>query len=60
MVDVPLKHNSHPERLDIARHKTAMKRYTLSRPLALAMAHRVIEPSRRVLDYPSGRTSAMS
>lgn len=32
-----------------------MKRYSLSRPLALAMAHRVIEPARKVLDYGCGR-----
>jgi DNA phosphorothioation-associated putative methyltransferase len=55
MVDMPLKQSAHPERVQIARHKTAMKRYTLSRPLALAMTHRVIEPFRRVLDYGCGR-----
>jgi DNA phosphorothioation-associated putative methyltransferase len=55
MADVPLKHSADPERVQIARHKTAMKRYTLSRPLALAMTHRVIEPFRRVLDYGCGR-----
>jgi DNA phosphorothioation-associated putative methyltransferase len=55
MIDGHLRHIDHLEGLNIARHKTAMKRYTLSRPLALAMAHRVIEPSRRVLDYGCGR-----
>jgi DNA phosphorothioation-associated putative methyltransferase len=55
MVDAPLKRDELPQRFEIARHKTAMKRYALSRPLALAMAHRVIEPSRRVLDYGCGR-----
>lgn len=55
MVDVPSEQSANPQRLEIARHKTAMKRYALSRPLALAMAHRVIEPARRVLDYGCGR-----
>jgi DNA phosphorothioation-associated putative methyltransferase len=55
MVDVPPKQNAHLQEFEIARHKTAMKRYALSRPLALAMAHRLIEPSRRVLDYGCGR-----
>ena len=55
MVDAPLKQSTDRQQFAIARHKTAMKRYTLSRPLALAMAHRVIESSRRVLDYGCGR-----
>ncbi len=32
-----------------------MRRYSLSRPLALAMSHRLISPSRKVLDYGCGR-----
>jgi hypothetical protein len=32
-----------------------MKRYALSRPLALAMSHCIISPSRKVLDYGCGR-----
>ena len=39
----------------IERHRTAMKRYSLSRPLALAMSHRLISPSSKVLDYGCGR-----
>jgi DNA phosphorothioation-associated putative methyltransferase len=31
-----------------------MRRYSLSRPLALAMSHRLILPSRKVLDYGCG------
>jgi hypothetical protein len=52
MVEVPPEQSADPQRLEIARHKTVMKCYALSRPLALAlaMAHRVIEPARRVLD----------
>lgn len=55
MVDVHQTPPSDSAPLTIARHKTAMKRYALSRPLALAMAHRVIEPARKVLDYGCGR-----
>lgn len=44
-----------PEQPKIARHRTAMKRYSLSRPLALAMAHRLIVPTGNVLDYGCGR-----
>ncbi len=32
-----------------------MKRYSLSRPLALAMSHRLISPIRTLLDYGCGR-----
>jgi hypothetical protein len=39
----------------IERHRTAMKRYSLSRPLALAMSHHLISPSSKVLDYGCGR-----
>jgi DNA phosphorothioation-associated putative methyltransferase len=38
----------------IARHKTAMKRYMLSRPLALAISHRVVSPARTLFDYGCG------
>lgn len=41
--------------LPIARHKTAMKRYTLSRPLSLAVAHKVVSPERSLFDYGCGR-----
>ena len=39
----------------IARHKTAMQRYALSRPLALAMSHGLISSSVSVFDYGCGR-----
>jgi DNA phosphorothioation-associated putative methyltransferase len=55
MVDVPPLLNPDSPPLSIARHKTAMKRHTLSRPLALGMAHGVIDPSGRVFDYGCGR-----
>jgi DNA phosphorothioation-associated putative methyltransferase len=43
------------EQISIARHKTAMKRYTLSRPLALAIAHRLVTPACTFFDYGCGR-----
>jgi DNA phosphorothioation-associated putative methyltransferase len=39
----------------IARHKTAMKRYALSRPLALASSHQLVTPARSLFDYGCGR-----
>jgi DNA phosphorothioation-associated putative methyltransferase len=39
----------------IARHKTAMTRYSLSRPLALAVSHRLVSPERSFFDFGSGR-----
>lgn len=39
----------------IARHKTAMQRYALSRPLVLATSHRLITPDSTVFDYGCGR-----
>lgn len=39
----------------IARHKTAMTRYSLSRPLALAVSHRLVSTARSVFDFGSGR-----
>ena len=44
----------------IARHRTAMKRYTLSRPLALAVSHQVISKDRSVFDYGCGRGADVS
>jgi DNA phosphorothioation-associated putative methyltransferase len=40
--------------LNIARHKTAMRRYALSRPLALAMSHGLISSSTSVFDFGCG------
>jgi DNA phosphorothioation-associated putative methyltransferase len=42
-------------RASIARHKTAMKRYALSRPLALAISHQVVSSTRTLFDYGCGR-----
>jgi DNA phosphorothioation-associated putative methyltransferase len=39
----------------IARHKTAMKRYALSRPLALASSHLIVAPAHTLFDYGCGR-----
>lgn len=39
----------------VARHKTAMVRTTLSRPLAVALADQLIDPSLSVFDYGCGR-----
>ncbi len=39
----------------IARHKTAMKRYSLSRPLVLATSHEIVRPTRSFFDYGCGR-----
>lgn len=41
-------------RVKIARHKTAMRRYTLSRPLALAISHSVVTTSHTVFDFGCG------
>ncbi len=38
----------------IARHKTAMRRFALSRPLALAQSHGLISPATSVFDYGCG------
>ena len=43
------------EQTRIARHKTAMRRFTLSRPLALALSHQLISKSSTVFDYGCGR-----
>jgi len=55
MVNSSIDERVRTEPSEIARHKTAMQRYSLSRPLALAMAHRVIESARTVFDYGCGR-----
>jgi DNA phosphorothioation-associated putative methyltransferase len=39
----------------VARHKTAMVRAALSRPLAMALADQLIDPSLFVFDYGCGR-----
>ena len=39
----------------VARHRTAMKRYSLSKPLALALAHQVLTPRWSVFDYGCGQ-----
>jgi DNA phosphorothioation-associated putative methyltransferase len=39
---------------EIARHRTAMKRYTLSRPLSLAISHGIVGPSYTVFDFGCG------
>lgn len=39
----------------IARHKTAMKRFALSRPLTLAVAHQLVSKGDTVFDYGCGR-----
>jgi len=39
----------------VPRHRTAMARTELSRPLTLALEHGVLEPSLSVLDYGCGR-----
>lgn len=41
----------------IARHKTALRRYALSRPLSLALASGVVSKSTSVFDYGCGRGS---
>ena len=41
--------------LAILRHRTAMTRYALSKPLALALAHQVVSPGRTFFDYGCGR-----
>jgi DNA phosphorothioation-associated putative methyltransferase len=43
------------EQTRIARHKTAMRRFALSRPLALALSHQLISKSCTVFDYGCGR-----
>jgi len=39
----------------IARHRSAMRRGALSRPLAVAVAHGVVRPGRSVFDFGCGR-----
>ena len=39
----------------IPRHRTAMKRYSLSKPLMLAIAHQVVSPGLSVFDYGCGQ-----
>jgi DNA phosphorothioation-associated putative methyltransferase len=55
MSDSPRQDSVALEQPKIERHRTAMKRYSLSRPLALAVAHRLIVKSGSVLDYGCGR-----
>lgn len=38
-----------------ARHRTAMRRDKLSRPIRLALIHEVLTPSRTIFDYGCGR-----
>ena len=40
---------------DVARHRTAMSRGALSRPLALALADGILTPTQTVFDYGCGR-----
>src|SRR5690242_12845370 len=39
----------------VARHRTAISRYKLSRPLSLAIEHGLIDSNTRVFDYGCGR-----
>ena len=39
----------------IPRHRTAMKRYSLSKPLTLALAHQVVSSGLSVFDYGCGQ-----
>ncbi len=39
----------------IPRHRTAMKRYSLSKPVTLALAHQVVSPGLSVFDYGCGQ-----
>jgi DNA phosphorothioation-associated putative methyltransferase len=55
MSGIPTQNGITMEQPKIARHKTAMKRYSLSRPLTLAIAHRLISSTSTVLDYGCGR-----
>ena len=41
--------------LEVARHKTAIGRSTLSRPIKLALADGVINENTRLFDYGCGR-----
>ncbi len=41
--------------LAILRHRTAMTRYALSKPLALALAHQVVSSAWSLFDYGCGR-----
>ncbi len=40
--------------MNILRHKTALTRYELSRPVSLAVGHGVIDKETRVFDYGCG------
>lgn len=44
----------------VARHKTAIRRYKLSRPLATAETHGLLRPELSVLDYGCGRGEDVS
>ncbi|WP_396230944.1 hypothetical protein, partial [Frankia sp. EI5c] len=39
----------------VARHRTAMTRVSLSRPLALALSDELLNPAMSVFDYGCGR-----
>lgn len=43
-----------------ARHRTAMRRDQLSRPLRLALVHEIVQPGRTIFDYGCGRGDDIS
>jgi DNA phosphorothioation-associated putative methyltransferase len=47
-------------RTTIARHRSAMRRGALSRPLAAAVAHGVVRPERSLFDFGCGRGDDVS
>lgn len=46
--------------VSIARHRTAIRRFQYSRPISLAMGHRLIREGSTVLDYGCGRGEDVS
>src|SRR5438105_3674884 len=46
--------------LQVLRHKTAIRRFQYSKPISLAMGHRLIRGDRTVLDYGCGRGEDVS
>ena len=40
---------------EIARHRTAIRRFSYSRPISLALAHQIITSDLSVFDYGCGR-----
>src|ERR1035441_1079259 len=40
--------------LQVRRHKTAIRRFQYSRPISLAVSHRLIQDDRTVFDYGCG------